>query len=108
MDYAYAAADIVISRAGGTISELAIIAKPTILLPSPNVAEDHQTKNVIALVEKEAAILIKDDEANEKLVPTAIDLLENKTMQNQLSKNIKLFAKPNAAKEIAQTILAYL
>lgn len=108
MDYAYAAADIIISRAGGTISELAIIAKPTILLPSPNVAEDHQTKNVIALVAKEAAVLVKDIEANELLGPKAIALLANKKEQEKLSENIKLFAKPNAANEIAQTILSLL
>jgi UDP-N-acetylglucosamine--N-acetylmuramyl-(pentapeptide) pyrophosphoryl-undecaprenol N-acetylglucosamine transferase len=108
MDCAYAAADIIISRAGGTISELAIIAKPTILLPSPNVSEDHQTKNVIALVEKDAAVLIKDINANEQLVPNAIALLEDKNQQEKLSRNIKLFAKPNAANEIAQTILGQL
>lgn len=105
MDYAYTAADIIISRAGGTISELAIIGKPTILLPSPNVAEDHQTKNVMALVKKDASILIKDSEANDRLVPEAINLLGDKTRQEELSKNIKLFAKPDAAKEIAITIL---
>jgi UDP-N-acetylglucosamine--N-acetylmuramyl-(pentapeptide) pyrophosphoryl-undecaprenol N-acetylglucosamine transferase len=106
MDYAYAAADVIISRAGGTISELAIIAKPTILLPSPNVSEDHQTKNVMALVEKDAAVLILDKDANEQLVPCAIALLNDKSQQEKLSKNIKLFAKPNAANEIAQTILS--
>lgn len=105
MDYAYTAADVIISRAGGTISELAIIGKPTILLPSPNVAEDHQTKNVMALVEKDAAILIKDKEANEELVPTCVDLLNNADLKERISENIKLFAKPNAAREIAQSIL---
>lgn len=106
MDFAYAAADVIISRAGGTISELALVGKPVILLPSPNVAEDHQTKNGMALVEKNAAILIKDVDANDKLVPEAITLLNDKEKQNELSKNIKLFAKPNAAKEIAQKVLA--
>ncbi|MCB0539954.1 MAG: undecaprenyldiphospho-muramoylpentapeptide beta-N-acetylglucosaminyltransferase [Bacteroidetes bacterium] len=106
MDYAYAAADVIISRAGGTISELALVGKPVILLPSPNVAEDHQTKNGMALVEKNAAILIKDIDANEKLVPEVLKLLANKNKQEELSKNIKLFAKPNAAKEIAQKVLA--
>ena len=105
MDLAYAAADIIVSRAGGTISELAIIGKPCILLPSPNVAEDHQTKNVMALVEKDAAILIKDNEANERLVPQCLALLEDKAMQETIRKNIKLFAKPHAAMEIAETIL---
>ncbi|MEJ6694666.1 MAG: undecaprenyldiphospho-muramoylpentapeptide beta-N-acetylglucosaminyltransferase [Chitinophagales bacterium] len=106
MDYAYTAADVIVSRAGGTISELAIIGKPTILLPSPNVAEDHQTKNVMALVEKEAAILIRDNEAVEALVPACIDLLSNTELKEKISNNIKQFAKPNAAKEIAQSILS--
>lgn len=106
MDFAYTAADVIISRAGGTISELAIIGKPTILLPSPNVAEDHQTKNVMALVEKDAAILIKDKDAIENLVPTCLDLLQDKELQGKISKNIKQFAKPNAAVEIAQSILS--
>lgn len=106
MDYAYAAADVIISRAGGTISELALVGKPVILLPSPNVAEDHQTKNGMALVEKNAAILIKDIDANEQLVPEVLKLLADKNKQEELSRNIKLFAKPNAAKEIAQKVLA--
>lgn len=105
MDLAYAAADIIVSRAGGTISELAIIGKPTILLPSPNVAEDHQTKNVMALVQKDAAILIKDNEANERLVPQCLALLDDKALQDKISTNIKQFAKPHAATEIAETIL---
>jgi len=104
MDYAYALADVIVSRAGGTIAELAIIGKPAILLPSSNVAEDHQTKNVNALAAKNAAILVKDDEAEEKLVPTIIDLLNNKTLQNTLSQNFKQFAKPNAAKDIATLV----
>src|SRR5690554_8135148 len=70
MELAYAAADVIISRAGAiAISELCIIGKPTILVPSPNVAEDHQTKNAMALVKDEAAVLVKDNEAREKLVP---------------------------------------
>jgi UDP-N-acetylglucosamine--N-acetylmuramyl-(pentapeptide) pyrophosphoryl-undecaprenol N-acetylglucosamine transferase len=105
MDLAYAAADIIISRAGGTISELALVGKPTILLPSPNVAEDHQTKNVMALVEKDAAILIKDVNAVELLVPSAIHLLSDENKKERLSQQIRLFAKPNAAQDIAQTIL---
>ena len=105
MDYAYAAADIIISRAGGTISELAIVGKACILLPSPNVAEDHQTKNVMALVNKNAAVLIKDSEAKENLVPQAIALLKDIKQQNTLSNNIKQFAKPNAAQQIATSII---
>jgi UDP-N-acetylglucosamine--N-acetylmuramyl-(pentapeptide) pyrophosphoryl-undecaprenol N-acetylglucosamine transferase len=94
-----------VSRAGGTISELAILAKPSILLPSPNVAEDHQTKNVMALVEKDAAILVKDTEAKNKLVDTIIDLLNNMSKQKSLSENILKLARPNAANDIAQQIL---
>ena len=76
MDYAYAAADIIISRAGaGTISELCLVGKPVILIPSPNVAEDHQTKNAMALSEKDAAVLIPDDQAEKSLVDEAIKLI---------------------------------
>jgi len=106
MDCAYALADVIVSRAGGTIAELAIIGKPVILLPSSNVAEDHQTKNVEALVAKNAALLVKDDEANEKLVPTIIDLLNNEILQNTLSQNFKQFAKPGAANHIAEIVTA--
>lgn len=105
MDYAYAMADVIISRAGGTISELAIIGKPTILLPSPNVAEDHQTKNVLALVEKNATILVTDKEALETLADISIELLNNKEKQKELGENIKQLAKPNAANQIARSIL---
>jgi len=104
MDCAYALADVIVSRAGGTIAELAIIGKPAILLPSTNVAEDHQTKNVEALVAKNAALLVKDSEAEEKLVPTIIDLLNNQELQNTLSENFKHFAKPNAANHIAEIV----
>jgi len=104
MDCAYALADVIVSRAGGTIAELAIVGKPAILLPSSNVAEDHQTKNVNALVEKNAAMLVRDDEAEEKLVPTIIDLLNNEDLQKTLSQNFKQFAKPDAAKHIAEIV----
>ncbi|MDR1810695.1 MAG: undecaprenyldiphospho-muramoylpentapeptide beta-N-acetylglucosaminyltransferase, partial [Prevotella sp.] len=78
MDYAYKAADVVISRAGaGAISELCLLGKPAILVPSPNVAEDHQTKNAMALVEKEAAVMVKDSDAEEQMIPAAFDLLDN-------------------------------
>ncbi len=105
MDYAYAMADIIISRAGGTISELAIIGKPTILVPSPNVAEDHQTKNVMALVDKNATILVKDKDAIETLVEVALELLNNEEKKKRLGENIKKLAKPNAAEQIAKSIL---
>lgn len=106
MDYAYAMADILITRAGaGTISELELIGKPAILVPSPNVAEDHQTKNTMALVEKNASLYVKDANAVNTLIDVAIDLLNNKAKQTELSKNIKELAKPNAAKAIAKDIL---
>lgn len=109
MDYAYAAADIIISRAGAsTISELALIGKPTIMLPSPNVAEDHQTKNVLSLVEKNAAIMIKDVNAVENLGKTAVELLANHEKRNSLGINMAKLAKPNAANFIANQILNIL
>jgi len=104
MDCAYQIADVIISRAGGTIAELAIIGKPAILLPSPNVTEDHQTKNVMALVSKEAAILVKDSEADEQLIPTILNLLNNEEHKESLSKNFKQLAKPNAAEDIAKIV----
>lgn len=105
MDIAYSASDIVVSRAGGTISELAILGKAAILLPSPNVAEDHQTKNVMALVDINAAILIKDMDADEKLDDTIIDLIQDENKIKLLSTNIKTIARPNAADDIAKQIL---
>ena len=85
MDLAYALADVVISRAGAiSVSELCLIQKPTILVPSPNVAEDHQTKNAMALVSKNAALLVKDSESKSKLIPTVIDLLDNENQQEEL------------------------
>ncbi len=106
MDLAFKAADIVISRAGaGTISELCLLGKATILVPSPNVAEDHQTKNAMALVNKEAAVLIKDAEAKEKLIPAAYELLNNPEKLNNLSKNIKEQAFKNSAEIIAKEVL---
>ncbi len=106
MDMAYVAADIIISRAGASsVSELCLIGKPTILVPSPNVAEDHQTKNAKALINKNATILIKDVEAHEKLISTALTLLQNPNQQALLSKNIKAMALPNSAKNIAAEVL---
>merc|ERR1711991_429567 len=88
MELAYAAADIIVSRAGAiALSELAIIGKPIVLVPSPNVAEDHQTKNAMALVENNAAILVKDVESREKLIPTILSLNEDGSKQKELSKN---------------------
>jgi UDP-N-acetylglucosamine--N-acetylmuramyl-(pentapeptide) pyrophosphoryl-undecaprenol N-acetylglucosamine transferase len=101
MDMAYAAAKVVVSRAGaGTISELCLVGKPSILVPSPNVAEDHQTKNALALVEKEAAVLIPDSEINGKLISEAIRLVNSPEECRQLSEKIKLLAKPDATQHI--------
>lgn len=102
MDLAYAAADAVISRAGAiAISELCLRSKPCILVPSPNVAEDHQTHNAMALVSKDAAIMVTDATARENLVKTAIALAKDKTLQLRLSENIAKLGYPHAASEIA-------
>lgn len=106
MDSAYAVADVVISRAGAiAVSELCIVKKPVILVPSPNVAEDHQTENAMALVKKNAAIFIKDSEAKKKLVNTAIDLIKNENKQKELKNNIRALAITDAAERIAKEIL---
>ncbi|WP_321320532.1 undecaprenyldiphospho-muramoylpentapeptide beta-N-acetylglucosaminyltransferase [Labilibaculum sp.] len=107
MDLAYAAADMVISRAGaGTISELCLVEKPCILVPSPNVSEDHQTKNAMALVNKNAAIMVKDIDAEKELVLVALKLINDTDKLSELSANCKALAKPNAADEIADQIIA--
>ena len=101
MDAAYAAADIVVSRAGAlSVSELCLVGKPVILVPSPNVSEDHQTKNAMALVSSAAAILIRDTDAREDLVPALYTLVENEEKKMELSRNIKSLAKPNATEDI--------
>ncbi len=106
MDLAYSIADSIISRAGaGTISELCLIGKPVILIPSPNVAEDHQTMNAKALVEKGAAIMIDDLSAPKELVIMAVELLKNEEKCAELSKNIKRMALPHAARVIAERVL---
>jgi UDP-N-acetylglucosamine--N-acetylmuramyl-(pentapeptide) pyrophosphoryl-undecaprenol N-acetylglucosamine transferase len=106
MDLAYAAADIVVSRAGASsVSELCNIGMPCILIPSPNVAEDHQTKNAMALVNKQAALLVKDTEAGKYLVETAIQLINDTTKQNELSKQISTLAFHNSANVIAKEVL---
>ncbi len=106
MNMAYAAADVVISRAGAlSISELCIVGKPVIFVPSANVAEDHQTKNAMALMANKAARMIKDADAKESLIPAALELLINEAECIKLAANIKGMAKPNAAKEIAKEIL---
>ena len=106
MDKAYAAADIVISRAGAlSISELCLVGKPVIFVPSPNVAEDHQTKNAMALVSKDAAIMVKDVDADKELIPQVLALMEDAELQEKISNNIKPLAKPNAATDIANEIM---
>jgi UDP-N-acetylglucosamine--N-acetylmuramyl-(pentapeptide) pyrophosphoryl-undecaprenol N-acetylglucosamine transferase len=105
MDMAYSAADVVISRAGAiAISELCCLKKAVILVPSPNVAEDHQTKNAMALVNKNAAIMVKDSEAKEKLVSEVLQLVADESLQKQLSGNIEKLAHLNADEQIAETI----
>lgn len=106
MDYAYAAADIIIGRAGaGTISELCVVGKPVVLVPSPNVAEDHQTKNAMALVNKHAAVLVKDSDAKAMLFDTAIALLGNESESKALAQNIKKLALLDADVVIAKEVI---
>ncbi|HEY4322744.1 MAG TPA: undecaprenyldiphospho-muramoylpentapeptide beta-N-acetylglucosaminyltransferase [Mucilaginibacter sp.] len=106
MDLAYAAADVIISRAGaGTIAELCVIKKPVILVPSPNVAEDHQTKNALALVNGDAAILVADKNAEAELVDKALELLNNKERQIKISENIGKMAMPDADEVIAKEVM---
>ncbi len=105
MNAAYTAADLVVSRAGaGSISEFCLLGKPVVLVPSPNVAEDHQTKNAMALVEKGAAVYIKDSEAEEKLITTAIELVNDEKKLKALSENIKKLAFSNSANIIAEEV----
>jgi UDP-N-acetylglucosamine--N-acetylmuramyl-(pentapeptide) pyrophosphoryl-undecaprenol N-acetylglucosamine transferase len=107
MDLAYAMADVIVGRAGAlTISELCLVGKPVVLIPSPNVAEDHQTKNAMALVEKEAAVLIPDPEAKEWILKKPLEILESKPLQKRLGTNIKKLAMPQAAELIAKEVLA--
>lgn len=105
MDLAYAAADVVISRSGASsVSELCAARKATIFVPSPNVAEDHQTHNAMALVRKDAAMIVKDSEADEKLMKTACDLIENQERITLLEENIGRLALKDAAMTIAEEI----
>lgn len=107
MDAAYAAADLVISRAGaGSISEFCLLGKAVILVPSPNVAEDHQTKNALALVNKEAALYVKDADATAKLVALALDTVEDEGKLAQLRTNILTLAFHHSAEVIADEVIA--
>lgn len=105
MDLAYAVADVVVSRAGAlSVSELCLAAKPAILVPFPYASEDHQTKNAMNLVDSNAAILVKDSEARERLVDQALALLDDVTRQRELQMNINKLARPSAADDIAAEV----
>ncbi len=105
MDYAYSVADIIISRAGaGSVSELCIVGKPVLFIPSPNVAEDHQTKNAKALEQENAAVLIKEKDIAETFETVFLEVFKSKEKQEELSVNIKKLAMPNATKDIADEI----
>ena len=106
MKAAYTAADLVISRAGaGSISEFCLLGKPVVLVPSPNVAEDHQTKNALALVQKDAALYVTDDEARRRLLPLAINTVNDTEKLDLLSQNILKLARPHAAADIAAEVI---
>ena len=106
MELAYAAADVIISRAGASsVSELCVVGKPVIFIPSRNVAEDHQTKNARAIADKQAAILLRENELNEQFANTFSKLIADEAQQEALSAHIKALAQPNATKDIVNLIL---
>ena len=106
MEYAYAAADIVVARAGAmTVAELCVVKKPVLFVPYPFAAEDHQTVNAMQLVNKNAALMVKDSEAQDKLVPMIIELAKDENKQTELKKNIAALAITDADKMIADEIL---
>lgn len=106
MDYAYSIADLVVSRAGASsISELCLLGKPSILVPSPNVAEDHQTKNAQALATRNAAVMVADKDANSLLLDEAIRMIEDEVLLNELGENAKKMAQLDSADRIADEIL---
>ena len=105
MDLAYAAADVVISRAGAmSISELSLLNKAVVFVPLPTAAEDHQTKNAMSLVNADAAMIVKNSETEKDLLPTVFELLKDVDKQNEMKNNIAKFAKPNAANDIVDQI----
>ena len=107
MDLAYAMADIVISRAGAlSVSEICLAGKASVLVPFPNASEDHQTENALSLVRQKAALLVKDNEAQEILIKTALETLANKTLLESLASASLSMGKPKAAQEIAATLLS--
>ena len=102
MDLAYGVADVIVSRAGAiAISELCIVGKPVILVPSPNVAEDHQTYNANSLVSRKAALMVRDADAGEQLIDRVLGLVDNREEQERLSKNIKQLGIADASRRIA-------
>jgi UDP-N-acetylglucosamine--N-acetylmuramyl-(pentapeptide) pyrophosphoryl-undecaprenol N-acetylglucosamine transferase len=106
MDLVYAAADFVISRAGASsVSELSIVGKPVLFIPSPNVAEDHQTKNAQSIVDKKGALMIKESELDENFISVFSNLVADENLQKQLSENLKKLAKVNATKDIVDEII---
>jgi UDP-N-acetylglucosamine--N-acetylmuramyl-(pentapeptide) pyrophosphoryl-undecaprenol N-acetylglucosamine transferase len=106
MDFAYAAADVVVSRAGASsVSELCLVGKPVIFIPSPNVAEDHQTKNALSIVGRNAAILLRESELDTQFKKTFSDLLQDDALQRELGENIRKLGKPDATKAIADEIV---
>ena len=106
MDYAYAAADLIISRAGASsISELCLLKKPVILVPSPNVAEDHQTKNALALVGKDAAVMVADKDAEQQLVSKALEIIHDDERLRVLGRNIATLAQHQSAERIVDEIV---
>ena len=105
MDLAYAAADVVISRAGAmSISELSLLNKSVVFVPLPTAAEDHQTKNAMRLVEANAALIVRNDETEKELLPVVFNLMNDEEKQRQMRSNIAIFAKPNAAEDIVNQI----
>jgi len=105
MDLAYAAADVIVSRAGAmSVSELCLVGKPTVLVPSPNVSEDHQTKNAMALVNENAAVLVKDSEAKKVLISTILEIMNDKVVKENLSARIKTLGISDAADRILKEI----
>ena len=105
MDLAYAAADVVISRAGAmSISELSLLHKAVVFVPLPTAAEDHQTKNAMRLVEADAALMVKNDETQKELLPVVFALMENEDKMKEMRNKIEYFAKPDAAEDIVDQI----
>lgn len=109
MEAAYSAADVIVSRAGAiAISELTVAKKPVLLVPLPFAAEDHQTKNALTLVEKNAARMVKDTEMKEKFLPVLLEICKNKALRAEMSSNMEFFAKPKATEEIVDEIFKTL